>query len=200
MKKYGNEFKVGLFFLICIIGLAAITFKTGKVSFKKEGYNLYVIFNEVAGLDVKAPVMLNGYEVGEVEDVKVVSQKDRTHILLKLLIDPGVKIRINPKVSIKTLGMMGEKYIQITSHTGKGFLKPDSRLEGKPYIDMDDLIDNVNNLTEEVKKLTNNLNHTVKGNQDKISRMISNLETTSKNLEEFTADIKSHPWKLLFKK
>ncbi|MCF7870094.1 MAG: MlaD family protein [Candidatus Omnitrophica bacterium] len=200
MKKYGNEFKVGLFFLICILGLAAITFKTGKINFKKEGYNLYVTFNQVAGLDVKAPVMLNGYEVGEVEEVKVVSQEDKTHILLKLLIDQGIKIRINPKVSIKTLGMMGEKYIQITSHTGKGFLKPDSRLEGKPYVDTDDLIDNVNNLTEEVKKLTTNLNYTVKDNQDKISRMISNLEVTSQNLEEFSADIKSHPWKLLFKK
>jgi phospholipid/cholesterol/gamma-HCH transport system substrate-binding protein len=200
MRKYGNEFKVGLFFLICIAGLAAITFKTGKVSFKKEGYNLYVTFNEVAGLDVKAPVMLNGYEVGEVEEVKVISQQERTHILLKLLIDQGIKIRINPKVSIKTLGMMGEKYIQITAHTGKGFLKPDSRLEGKPYVDMDDLIDNLNNLSEEVKKLTKNLDYTVESNQDKVSRMISNLETTSENLEEFTADIKSHPWKLLFKK
>ncbi|MCF7916648.1 MAG: MlaD family protein [Candidatus Omnitrophica bacterium] len=200
MRKYGNEFKVGLFFLICILGLAAITFKTGKISFKKEGYNLYVTFNQVAGLDVKAPVMLNGYEVGEVEDVKVISKKDQTHILLKLLIDQGVKIRINPKVSIKTLGMMGEKYIQISSHTGEGFLKPDSRLKGTPYVDMDDLIDNVNNLTEELKKLTKNLDYTVESNQDKVSRMIGNLETTSKNLEEFTADIKSHPWKLLFKK
>ncbi len=199
MKKYGNEFKVGLFIIICLLGLAFLTLSTGKLDFQKEGYNIYVAFDQVSGLDVKAPVMLNGYEVGEIEEVKVVSGEDRTKIVLKLIIEEGIKIRSNPKVSIKTLGMMGEKYIQISSYQGKGFIPAGSTLEGRPYIDMDALLDNVNNLTEEVKKLTKNLNYTVEDKQDEISRMVDNLEATSKNLEEFSADIKSHPWKLLFK-
>lgn len=61
------------------------------------------------------------------------------------------------------------------------------------------LVTNVNTLTDEVKKLAGNLNYTVESNQDKISQIIANLETTSVNMEEFSADIKDHPWKLLFK-
>ncbi|MBN3041136.1 MAG: MCE family protein [Candidatus Omnitrophica bacterium] len=213
MKKLTNEFKVGLFFLACILGLIYITFSTGKVDIKNEGYNLYVVFNEIAGLDTKAPVMLNGREVGKVEDITITNEADETKITLKLWLAKEAKVREGAKASIKTLGLMGEKYIQITSAKGTGFLKPNATLIGKPYMDLDALMDealditddigvlvnNVNSLTDEVKKLSINLNHTVEGNQDKISQIVDNLETTSKNMEEFTEDIKRHPWKLLYR-
>jgi len=199
MKKYGNEFKVGLFFIICVFGLLYLTYSTGNIGIKKDGYYIYVTFNDVSGLDVKAPVMLNGLEVGKVDDIKVTYDGQDTVIVLKIWLDADVKIRDNPIVYIKTLGLMGEKYIQISSTEGEGFIKPDATLKGKPYVDMDLLLDNVNGLTEEVKKLSSNLNYTVESNQDKISRLISNLESASANLDEFTEDVKSHPWKLLFK-
>jgi hypothetical protein len=82
---------------------------------------------------------------------------------------------------------------------GEGFIKPGTTLKGRPYVDMDLLLDNVNSLTEEVKKLSNNLNYTVESNQDKISRLIDNLESASANMDEFTEDVKKHPWKLLFR-
>ena len=108
---------------------------------------------------------------------------------------------------------MGEKYIQISSPGGENFIMPGQVLEGKASMDLDvlmgeaeglsedikTLIGNVGSLTDEVKKLAKNLNYTVEGNQDSISAMIENFEATSKNFEEFSQDIKRHPWKLLFK-
>jgi len=198
MKKYGNEFKVGLFIVVCIIGLVVITFKTGKVNIKKEGYNLYVTFDEIAGLSKKAPVMLNGFEVGKVEDVQVSDSDDSTKITLKLWLDSKAKVRDSAEISIKTMGLMGEKYIQISSHNGK-FLKAGSTLSGKAYMDIDSLMDQTKILTEEAKKLSANLNSTVEGNKDQIAGIIKNLEATSKNVEELTADLKANPWKLLSK-
>lgn len=213
MKKYGNEFKVGLFVILCVLGLVYLTFSTGKVDFKKGGYYIYVIFDEIAGVEKKAPVMLNGLEVGKVEDIKPCYDNDTTSIMLKLWLDKEAKIRENPVVSIKTLGLMGEKYIQISSSKGNVFINPGATLQGKPYMDLDaltsqadsiskdisGLVKNVNSLTEEVKTLTTNLNYTLEDNKDDISRIISNLEATSKNFEEFSREIKTHPWKLLFK-
>lgn len=200
MKKYGNEFKVGVFFLVAVLGLAFLTFRTGKINFHKKGYNVYVVFEDIAGLDLKAPVLLNGYEVGEVEAIEVVFEDGQTNIILTLLIEDGIKILSEPQVSIKTLGLMGEKFIQISSYQGDDFIEPGSILKGQPYIDMDVLIANVNSLTDEVKNLTGRLGGIVSDNQDSIGEMIKNLEAASKNMEEFTEDIKAHPWKLLFKK
>ncbi|MFA5271270.1 MAG: MlaD family protein [Candidatus Omnitrophota bacterium] len=198
MKKYGNEFKVGLFIVICLIGLAVITFKTGKVNVKKEGYSLYVTFDEIAGLSKKAPVMLNGFEVGKVEDIQVSDTDDNTKITLKLWIDKKAKVRDSAEISIKTMGLMGEKYIQISSHSGK-FINADTILCGKAYMDIDSLMDQTKILTEEAKKLSANLNNTVEGSKDEIAAIIKNLEATSKNVEELTADLKANPWKLLSK-
>ncbi len=212
MKKFGNEFKVGLFAILCVAGLVYLTLSTGKVG-SKGGYSVYVIFDDVAGLQAKAPVMLNGLEVGKVEEVKPCYDNNMTRIILKLKLNKDAKVRENPVVAIKTLGLMGEKYIQISSSRGDNFVSPDTMLEGKPFIDMDalvgqadgiskeisGLITNVNGLTEEVKKLSGNLNLTLEDNKDEISRIIANLEVTSKNFEDFSADLKAHPWKLLFK-
>lgn len=210
MKKFSNEFKVGLFVIICIVGFFYLIFRTGKINFKKEGYYIYVVFSEVAGLEKKAPVMLNGLEVGKVDDIKIIYDNDKTEILLKLWLKKEAKIRENPTVSIKTLGLMGEKYIQISSFEGKEFLKPEVVLRGKPYIDLDklmeeaqlitkDLVLKVNNLIQEVEKIAINLNYTLENNQDRLTQIIKNLETISENFEAFSADIKRNPWKLLFK-
>ena len=54
-------------------------------------------------------------------------------------------------------------------------------------------------VTTQVNKLIVNLNGTVDDNKESVSQIVKNLETTSKNFEEFSDDIKRNPWKLLFK-
>jgi phospholipid/cholesterol/gamma-HCH transport system substrate-binding protein len=212
-KNFTNEVKVGIFFFACLLALIYLTVSTGKLDIKSGGYSIYVVFDDIAGLGTKAPVMLNGREVGKVEDIKISYEADTTKIVLKMWVNDEAKIRSQATASIKTLGLMGEKYIQISSNKGDDFIKPDAILVGKPYMDMDALMDeaqsvskdvgvlvnNVNSLTDEVKKLTVNLNYTVDGNQDKITKIIENMEVTSDNLQLLSEDVKTNPWKLLYK-
>lgn len=213
MKKYGNVFMVTIFIIVCLIGLFYLTISTGKLHIKEEGYNIYVAFGDVSGLGKNSPVMVNGLEVGRVQDIKVSYSEGRTEVMLKLLIRKDIKIWDDSVVSIKTLGLMGEKFVHISSFEGTEFLKPEAVLRGKPHTDLDvvieqaqgiseeieGLIGNVDNLTDEVKGLAKNLNYTVEDNQDRITQILKNLEAASKNFEEFSDDIKKHPWKLLIK-
>ena len=57
MKKYTNEFKTGLFVLLCILGLVYITFSTGKLDIRNKGYNIFVVFDEVSGLENRAKTL-----------------------------------------------------------------------------------------------------------------------------------------------
>ena len=185
MKRLAQEFKVGLFIIICLAGLAYLIISTGKISFGKQGYNIYVVFTELAGLNKKAPVMLNGVEVGKVDDLKIAYDFDKTLITLKLSLNNDVKVRQGSEISIKTLGMMGEKFIQITSSQSSEFMPADTVVCGKPYLDIDTLV--------------SNLNATMDQNKDRFNNIAKNMETTSKNFEAFSDDIKRHPWKLLIK-
>ena len=124
MKKFGNELRVGIFFILCIVGLLYLVLSTGKVHVRDEGYTIFVVFDDVGGLKQNSPVMVNGLEVGRVQNIDVLYDEGKTEVKLKLLIGKGIKIWENPKVSIKTLGLMGEKYIQIASAEGAAFIKP----------------------------------------------------------------------------
>ena len=205
MKKlnFNNEFKVGLFVLLCIAGLMYLVLSTTKMNVKNGGYNIYVTFNDIAGLEKKAPVMLNGLEVGKVDDINISYDNNNTMITLKLWLDGLAKIRQDAIVSIKTLGLMGEKFIQISSTGSKDFINPDTVLYGRPYLDIDALLEQAQIMTKDistqVNKLVVNLNGTVEDNKENVSQIIKNLEVTSKNFEEFSDDIKRHPWKLLIK-
>jgi len=199
MKKFTNEFMVGLFIILCILGFFYLISSTGKLDLKKEGYYIYAIFDDIAGVQKKAPVMLNGMEIGKVDEIKFIYDNDKTQIKLKLWLKQDARIRENPAISIKTMGLMGEKFIQISSSQGANFIAPETVLSGNPYMDIDSLTKDVSALTEEVKKLAAGLNDTLDSNKDKISQIVVNLEATSKNFQEFSEDIKKHPWKLLFK-
>ena len=185
MKKYTNEFKVGLFIVLALAGLFYLTYSTGKLDLRKKGWRLYAVFSEIAGLDKKAPVMLNGLEVGKVEDIQPLYNVDKTEIKLTLWLNEGVRVRENPEIAIKTLGLMGEKYIQISSYGGGGFLASETVIAGNPYVDLDSLMATINSSLDE--------------NKDGLAQIVKNMEAASKNLEEFSDDVKRNPWKLLFK-
>ncbi|MBU1524644.1 MAG: MCE family protein [Candidatus Omnitrophica bacterium] len=189
MKKYSNEIKVGVFFIVCLIGLLYLTVSTGKFHIKKRGYNIYVVFDDVAGLGKDSPVMINGLEAGRVQGIEF-TQEGETKIKLKLLLQPDVKIWDNSKVSIKTLGFMGEKYVHIASFKGKEFIKPQAQLLGKSPLDMEVLLGeaetlskNINTLAEEAKKLAETLNMTVGENRQSLSRVISNAGEITERLD-----------------
>lgn len=205
MKKmdFNNELKVGLFVILCLIGLGYLVVSSNKSNIKKGGYNIFVTFSDIAGLEEKAPVMLNGLEVGKVDDIDIVYDETGTAIILKLWLEDKAKVREGAVASIKTLGLMGEKFIQISSAGNEGFIKPGATLMGRPYMDIDALLEQAQLMTRDistqVNKLVINLNSTVDDNKGSVSQIVKNLEATSKNFEEFSDDIKRHPWKLLMK-
>jgi phospholipid/cholesterol/gamma-HCH transport system substrate-binding protein len=187
-----------------------MTYSTGKLDIKKKGYSVHVIFKEAAGLGKKAPVMLNGLEIGKVDEIKPFYDGNKTLISLKLWLEEQAKIREGSTFSIQMMGLMGEKYIQISSSENANFISPGSTLSGDPYVDLSVLITNLNKAVDENKetlkraianfdKVLANTNDVVAGNKDSLARTIKNFETTSQNFEEFSDDLKRNPWKLLFR-
>ena len=171
--KITNEAKIGMLVFICIVALLALTLRVGNFSFTKKGYELKTQFNNISGVELYAPVRLNGLEVGVVNDIEVVYD-DATRIVLTLRINEGVKVHEGAKVYIRTSGLIGEKFIGIKD-TGEGeFLAPYSLLIGEDPVDFEELL--------------------AKGED-----IATNLESASKNIDEFSDDVKRHPWKLLFR-
>lgn len=126
--------------------------------------------------------MLNGLEVGRVKELVVLNQDGGAKIKLTLLMKESAKIWSDPAISIKTLGLMGEKYLHIKSEGEGGFVRPGATLKGKSPGDMDALFSeaevlakNVNDLALEIKTLTINLNEAITENREHIVKSMENI-------------------------
>lgn len=207
MKKIGNEIKTGLMIVMCALILIFLTAKTQGAAAFKKGYNLKVQFDYASGIKKGAPVCLTGVEAGEVKDVKIEYTEDGTKVTLALGLDKAAKARRDSQVYIATMGLMGEKYLEITSGSKDSpFLENGSTIIGKEPMRMEEIMDkamaiadNLNAGITDLRKLTKDVDLALVDNRSKIDDLITNMDETGKNFKEFSEDIKKNPWKLLIK-
>ncbi|MDD5504358.1 MAG: MlaD family protein [Candidatus Omnitrophica bacterium] len=207
-KIFTNEVKTGFVVLVCIGILTGLTIMAGNFKPFQQLYCINVVFSNVSGIEKDAAVRLAGVEVGKVESVRIAYGKEGdTSVLVKLELFQDARIREGARAAVTTLGLMGEKYIELTpGDTGAGFLKAGATIRGKDPIDIEAVIDEARSVMEVAKvtmtnisDLAKNLNGAVSDNRGNIDEIMDNLKRTTENLEEFTDDIKRNPWKLLVK-
>jgi phospholipid/cholesterol/gamma-HCH transport system substrate-binding protein len=122
MKKYTQETVVGIFVVIGLIAIAYMTVKLGNVGFLGESsYTLYAKFNKVTGLKVGNPVSMFGLNIGRVESFKL--DQDDQLVIVDFKIDNGIKIYDDAIASIKTEGLIGDKFISIDAGGSGDLLK-----------------------------------------------------------------------------
>jgi phospholipid/cholesterol/gamma-HCH transport system substrate-binding protein len=207
MKKIGNEIKTGLVVVACGAILLGMTVKVAGMSTMKKGYHLNAQFNYASAIKKGAPVYLTGVEVGEIKGIKINYSPAGTQVILDAWLDSSAKVREDSKASIVTMGLMGEKYLELTSGSKDSpFLKEGSMIIGREPLMMDEIMDKAmgiaNNLDagiEDLRKLTKDVDMTLVENRAKIDELIGNMNETGKNFKEFSEDIKKNPWKLLIK-
>ncbi len=107
--------------LIGILCLAYLSIKLGKMEVMgNRGTLLCAKFTNIGGLKEGASVEIAGVEVGRVKDITL--DKDY-QAKVWLLIKPGVNIQKDAIAAIKTKGLIGEKYVEITPGASEQYLK-----------------------------------------------------------------------------
>ena len=140
MKRYAMETAIGIFVLVGLFCVGYMTVKLGKVSlFGDTSYPLLARFTSVTGLRVGSSVTMFGIEVGRVE--RLTMDQDKQMALVELRIQRGVKIYDDAIASIRTEGLIGDRYVSIDPGGGGDVLKPGgSIIETQPPVDISELI------------------------------------------------------------
>jgi phospholipid/cholesterol/gamma-HCH transport system substrate-binding protein len=138
MKRFNVEFFVGLFIIAGILSLGYLSIKLGKMEIiGSRGYQVYADFPTVGGLKVGAPVEIAGIEIGRVKSLTLHDYKARA----LLDINAGVQLQDDSIASVKTKGLLGEKYIAVLPGASDVIIKPDGKIrDALPPIDIEDLI------------------------------------------------------------
>jgi phospholipid/cholesterol/gamma-HCH transport system substrate-binding protein len=138
MKKFDLEFTVGIFIIAGVICLGYLSIKLGKMEVVGEkGYEVFAIFSNVAGLKNGSSIVIAGVDVGRVKSVMLENYRARVIINLP----DSLKIQEDAIASIKTKGLIGEKFIEITPGGSEKIIQPGGRIqETQPAIDLEELI------------------------------------------------------------
>ena len=141
MKRLDLEIVVGLFLLLGILSLAYISIRLGRMQFiGVGGYTLYADFPTVGGLKEGAAVEIAGVEIGRVEKISLRNYQAR----VTMRINADVKLQEDTIASIKTKGLIGEKYVRISPGASEELVPPGGRIrEVEPPIDLEELIGSV---------------------------------------------------------
>ncbi|MFA5646397.1 MAG: MlaD family protein [Candidatus Ratteibacteria bacterium] len=112
MKRFaGNpEFKVGIFVLLGIIAFFVFIFSSGQT--RGRGYEVRFVFNNVAGLEPGSAVRVSGFRVGDVKDISIIYQ-ETPKLLVTVRLHSSVKVASKSMVTIRSTGIIGEKYVEI---------------------------------------------------------------------------------------
>ena len=141
MKNAKLELIVGIFMLIGILCLGYLSIKLGKMELTGgNNYRVTARFDSVSGLKSGARVELAGVEVGTVEKIGLSSANtDQAEITLK--IKDGVKIADDVIASVRTSGIIGDKFIKLKPGGSDQMLKEGSKIrETESAVDIEELV------------------------------------------------------------
>jgi phospholipid/cholesterol/gamma-HCH transport system substrate-binding protein len=140
MKKRSVEISVGFFVLIGLVCVAYLTVKLGKMEvLGGHYYHVSASFASVSGLKRGATIDMAGVEIGQVESIVLDKQVNTALVTMK--IQEGVVLTDDAIASVKTSGLIGDKYISIAPGGSETLLKEGGRItETEPAVDLEALI------------------------------------------------------------
>ena len=145
MTPHKTELVVGAFALIIFAGLTLMTFRVGDFTFgKPEGYALKATFRNTAGLDPLTKVKIAGVDAGHIEDISL----QNGMAVITLRISDGIVLYSDASAAIRSSGLLGDKYMELTVGSVKPALKDgDTINDVKELVDMDEIMRDLANLS-----------------------------------------------------
>jgi phospholipid/cholesterol/gamma-HCH transport system substrate-binding protein len=213
--KSSVEFKVGIFVFIGLVILTMLVMLIGDIKNMLAAYRLDIVFSFVNGVKIGAPVRYAGVDIGQVNDLKVIGEGPGSKVAVKTLIRRGVKIPVDSQVWINTLGILGEKYIEIMPGKSSQVFQAGTTLAGNDPVSMQEFgelaksvvtkldqgLSDFRTLAISLNSLTLNLDDAlghIKRGEGSLGKLIYQDDIYNE-LDALVGDIRKHPWKLFWK-
>lgn len=153
-RKGGQAFRVGLLVLVAVAIVVTGVLLIGEQNqlFRTKA-EYFIRFNNVAGLEAGNPVQLNGVDVGRVQEVMLPGEPGKNDIRVDITVDQryAARVREDSVASIKTLGLLGDKYVELTSGSPEAAPIPEGgEIPTAPTTSIDELLSSGENLMDNV--------------------------------------------------
>lgn len=190
------ELKVGIFVFIGLVILMIFVLSIGGFKTWSSGYYVNFEFKFVNGVKIGAPVRFAGMDVGQVKKLSLVHNPEiGTKVMILGWVKKDVIIPLDSQVWVNTLGLLGEKYIEIMPGKDyQNYALANQVLIGNDPIAMHEVAELAKNIAADLDGMILKIN---KG-EGTIGKLLSD-DTIYNEMESLVLDLKKHPWKLFWK-
>jgi phospholipid/cholesterol/gamma-HCH transport system substrate-binding protein len=191
------ELKLGIFVFVAVVIFVIAILSIGGVKTLTSGYQVNFMFSFINGVKKGAPVRFAGVDVGEVKSIKYFydDKEAKTKIRLTCWVNKDVKIPNDSDVWVNTLGLLGEKYIEIMPGVDyKKCMLANGELAGEDPVAMNDVFKTAKNV---VDNLDTGVTRVL--NKEGTAGKILYDDKLYNELDALVTDLRKNPWKIFFK-
>ena len=173
--------KVGAFTVGGLMAFGAATMSLGNIHFgADDNYTIYAGFNQVLGLEPQAAVRLAGVPIGRVINIG----NDGGGVTVTMEINNEAHIPQGSKVIVSSVGVMGDKFINITPSKSERFLQNGDYIYGADEVGMDSMFESLDKVMNKVDDLLVNINKVVGDPtvQKSLIEMSENMKNASEHM------------------
>jgi phospholipid/cholesterol/gamma-HCH transport system substrate-binding protein len=185
-----NEIKVGL---MALATMATVVYMSLKVTSNQSGFGDYItyrtIVRDASGIFPKTPIKVAGISAGRIKKIELADN----NALITFEVLENVKIAKDSKLRIKTVGFLGDKYLEIV--VGKNA----ERLEGMALMPaeagggMENLVKDASQVLKDVKVIVSTIKDSLApaDQEPPLKKMINDMQTLVDNTKEATKSLKN---------
>lgn len=195
--KTKSELRLGIFVFIGLVIFVVAILSVGGIRTWASGYQVNFMFNYIDGVKKGAPVRFAGVDVGQVRAIKYFydDKKAKTKIRIACWVDNDVKIPMDSVVWVNTLGLLGEKYVEVMPGIDYGkCLLANGEIDGEDPIAM-------NNVFKSAKNVVDNLDTGIErilNKEGSVGKVLYD-DKLYNDLDALVTDLRKNPWKLFWK-
>jgi phospholipid/cholesterol/gamma-HCH transport system substrate-binding protein len=187
-----NELKVGLVTLAAIFSTVFISL---KITSNQSGFGTYYTYRSIvgdaSGIYPKTPIKVAGINSGNILKIEL----QGTKALITFEVIEEVKVTQNSVLRIKTVGFLGDKYLDIfLGEPMEERLPEDSMVPSKTGGGIEDVTKDVSDVMTEVKDILKKVKEGLEDDQKRnvIKKIAKNIETATENIKDLSQTLKNN--------
>jgi len=183
-----NEFKVGLLAIATIIAVAFMSF---KITSGQSGFGQYVtyrtIVKDASGIFPKTPIKVAGIAAGRINSIEL--QGNTALITFEIL--KQIQVTKNSKLRIKSVGFLGDKYIEIFVGDSPELLKKYDFIDSEEAAGIETLVKDTSDILQDVKQVVRTIKESLspEGQVSPLKTIIADIQTLVQNTKQATASL-----------
>jgi phospholipid/cholesterol/gamma-HCH transport system substrate-binding protein len=180
-----NELKVGL---LAIAAMASLVFMSFKITSNQSGFGSYVryktIIEDASGIFPKTAIKVAGISAGRIRNIDLDGHK----AVIEFEVMEKVRIPIDSRLKIKTVGFLGDKYLEIQIGKSDELTAPQGMLQALEGEGLENIMKDAGEVIKDLKKVVSTIKDTVapEGTEPPLKKIITDIDAMVGNAKKFT--------------